>query len=617
MSRKSDEKHRQTSLLVAGGGRAPPPSVNMQTYEEIECSTAVPTPGGSIHRRNQVLSSNNLELSPAPSIAIVDSPRSSSRSPRQSRLKVAADRLRKLEVRRSSSGGSGAGYDSDSDDEGGGGCQFIGKKRKVKDKDIEMTSRGSGGKASAAEGRRKGLKATSTTTSHPATERRVPSIRWRIEDAGVYLGHDVASDAPVMMQSTSCAPSNHLLPSIEAASAGMLPLPSYKQVVASVIKPGGTASSSVTDLVVNSTSEHSSFLLDATIKTVQLQQRSEPATRDCSRRHSYDVNNHTGVQSQPPLAARLVTKSGSIMSGVKFIDQDSVDEANFPVHLLSTTFTGTPDKRKTSIGLGSVDESKEVNDSPPWKRREIFERVYNVTCSPTVNGQRVTVKQSSVQKNSSATTASTNNNTMSSGYNCDTANSVSQSCNRLSRSQSLPKMGGSAINSTSKCATTGGLQTSMSVPSQSEESKHLLSTDNRSVYSVKRIRSRLRKAKSALSSRLSGGGSVADGGARGEGGGLSKGDRSRNNNSEREKSRSENRARKALRTITFILGAFVLCWTPWHVLTLLGFQSSTLYDISYWLCYMNSPINPFCYAFVNVQFRKTFIRIFKCDFHRT
>ncbi|XP_046684327.1 dopamine receptor 2 [Homalodisca vitripennis] len=93
---------------------------------------------------------------------------------------------------------------------------------------------------------------------------------------------------------------------------------------------------------------------------------------------------------------------------------------------------------------------------------------------------------------------------------------------------------------------------------------------------------------------------------------------------ERQKSKSENRARKAFRTISFILGAFVACWTPYHILALVeGFcndppcTNEYLYLFSYFLCYANSPMNPFCYALANHQFKKTFTRLLKGDFHMT
>ncbi|XP_053698253.1 muscarinic acetylcholine receptor gar-2 [Sabethes cyaneus] len=92
----------------------------------------------------------------------------------------------------------------------------------------------------------------------------------------------------------------------------------------------------------------------------------------------------------------------------------------------------------------------------------------------------------------------------------------------------------------------------------------------------------------------------------------------------RQKSKSENRARKAFRTISFILGAFVACWTPYHILALVvGFCSDPpcinehLFMFSYFLCYANSPMNPFCYALANQQFKKTFTRILRGDLHMT
>lgn len=82
----------------------------------------------------------------------------------------------------------------------------------------------------------------------------------------------------------------------------------------------------------------------------------------------------------------------------------------------------------------------------------------------------------------------------------------------------------------------------------------------------------------------------------------------------KRKLKYENRARKALRTITFILGAFVFCFAPWHVISVwnsfcdkcfVAVNSGVLlhiFNICYWLCYLNSPINPL----VNIKNSKFF-----------
>jgi len=98
-----------------------------------------------------------------------------------------------------------------------------------------------------------------------------------------------------------------------------------------------------------------------------------------------------------------------------------------------------------------------------------------------------------------------------------------------------------------------------------------------------------------------------------------------NVNNYKNKGKSENRARKALRTISFILGAFIFCFAPWHVVVIVNsfctncWQSTIyhhFYYSCYFLCYMNSPINPFMYALANQQFSKTFFRILKGDLRR-
>lgn len=86
----------------------------------------------------------------------------------------------------------------------------------------------------------------------------------------------------------------------------------------------------------------------------------------------------------------------------------------------------------------------------------------------------------------------------------------------------------------------------------------------------------------------------------------------------KDKIKTENRAKKALRTISFILGAFVTCWTPYHIFAIMtsfypGSINVHVYMVSYFLCYLNSPVNPFCYAAANQQFKNAFKRIMTGD----
>ena len=89
----------------------------------------------------------------------------------------------------------------------------------------------------------------------------------------------------------------------------------------------------------------------------------------------------------------------------------------------------------------------------------------------------------------------------------------------------------------------------------------------------------------------------------------------------KQQRRREDRERRSFILLSYVIGTYLVCWVPFHVVfDISAVSPESVSDLTYrcvfWLCYVNSALNPILYAYSSQDFRNAFKKIVKCQVKR-